>query len=329
MISSLGSRILINFVFFLLCNLCLVQTSYTQDPSKKLPKYTVQSIGDSIEVISAGKKMDGFWIYLPEKDIIPANNVVLFMHGYGAFNPLLFGAWIRHLVQQGNIVIYPRYQKTLTVPRPRQFVNNSLTGLKDAFRVLADRGWEESLWSDLDVVGHSYGGVISMNMAEHQAEYGIPPIKNVMICNAGSGPFKAGVLDNYNNVEANLIMLTSQYDTTVGSKFTKRVERLTAHKSNKIYLQQRSFSAKNYKITSHHNEPYALDTAFDNGIRNYTVKKAFRVGQTNEIDTEGYWKLFDNLIHHGDDFIRQIMKQNEWSISEKYPALKLRIQTIR
>ena len=324
--SKCGTRIWISLGLSILCHLCVTQVSIGQNVSKKLPKYTVEAIGDSIEVLNASKKMDGFWIYLPKEDVVPANNLVVFMHGYGAFNPLLFGAWIRRLVASGNIVIYPRYQKTLTVPRPRQFVNKSLTGIKDALRLLQKRGWDESLWAELDLVGHSYGGVISMNLAENNAEYGIPPIKNVMICNAGSGPFKAGVLDNYDKVKANLIMITSQYDTTVGSKFTKRVERLTTEKQNKIYLHQKSFTEDDYKLTSHHNEPYALDIDFDNKVRNYTVKKAFRVGRTNEIDEGGYWRLFDELIANGEAFIERIQKQKEWYLSDTYPSLKLTIK---
>ena len=323
MVSKFGNRVLTSFVFCMLCNSCLIQLSYAQDESKKLPKYTVEAIGDSIEVLNASKKMDGFWIYLPKEEVVPAKNLVVFMHGYGAFNPLLFGAWIRHLVASGNIVIYPRYQKTLTIPRPKQFVNKSLTGLKDALLLLQERGWDKSLWSELDLVGHSYGGVISMNLAENQEEYKIPPVKNIMICNAGSGPFKAGVLDNYDKVEANLIMLTSQYDTTVGSKFTKRVERLTTKKLNKIYLHQRSFTENDFKLTAHHNEPYALDIDFDSEVRNFTVKKAFRVARTNEIDIGGYWKLFDELMVNGEGFIHTITEQKEWLLSEEYPTLKL------
>jgi len=309
--------------------MCIVQISCAQNASKKRPKYTVESIGDSIEVINCSSKMNGYWVYLPKEEVVPADNVVVFMHGYGAFNPLLFGAWIRHLVKSGNIVIYPRYQKTLTIPRPRQFVNKTLTGIKDALLVLKERGWDDSLWSELDLVGHSYGGVISINLAENQEEYSIPPIKNIMLCNAGSGPFKAGVLDNYDKVDANLIMLTSQHDTTVGSKFTKRVERLTTKKDNKIYLHQRSFSRDKFKLSSHHNEPYALDTDFDNMVRNFTVKKAFRVGRTDIIDTEGYWKLFDQLMKGGEDFIQSVAAQNQWSLSEEYPELQLSIKQLK
>ena len=289
----------------------------------------METIGDSIDVINASKKVDGFWIYTPNKNFRSAENVVLFMHGYGAYNPMIFGAWIRHLVEDGNIVIYPRYQKTLYVPSPKKFVDKALTGLKDALLVLEATGWDSALWKELDLVGHSYGGVISMNFAQNQLEYDLPLIKNVMICSAGTGPFKAGILDSYDQVDANLIMVTSHFDTTVGNKFTKRVERLTPSKKNKIYLHQKSASVGGIKLTSHHNEPYALDEEFDNDVRNYTAKKALRVGRTNILDTAGYWKLFDDLMAHEADFVLFKNGQKAWPLSEKHPELKLNVKDVK
>ncbi len=293
------------------------------DGDKKLPKYTVEAIGDSIEVINASKKVDGFWIYMPTEKSKAAKNVVLFMHGYGAYNPMIFGAWIRHLVADGHIVIYPRYQKTLYSPSPKKFVKNALVGIQDALRVLESRGVNSRLWSDLDVVGHSYGGVIGMNLAQNNIEFGLPPIKNLMICSAGTGPFKAGVLNEYHTVKANLIIVDSEHDTTVGDVFSKHVDTLTEGKQNKVYLHQKAMQAGDIRLSSHHNEPYALDMAFDNGVRNYTAKKALRVGQENILDHAGYWKLFDQLILQNEGFSLFDVSHKEWLLSEKFPNLRL------
>src|SRR4029077_1979061 len=50
-----------------------------------------------------------FWIYSPQPLPAPAP-VIVFMHGNTAIVPLPYEAWIEHMVQRGNIVIYPRYQ---------------------------------------------------------------------------------------------------------------------------------------------------------------------------------------------------------------------------
>lgn len=291
----------------------------------KMPKYKVNSVGQDIMLLDASKKADGFWIYLPQGESKKADNVVVFMHGYGAYNPMIFGAWIKHLVADGNIVIYPRYQKSLSRPLPKKFVPNALRGIREAFMVLEDMGVDSDLWSSLDVVAHSYGGVISMNLAQNSEAYELPPIKTLMICSAGSGPFKGGVLDTYDKVDSNLIIIDSEGDMTVGSRFSIYVDELTKGKKNKVYLNQRSFRNGDIRLTSHHNEPYAVDTAFDNGVRNYTAKKAIRVGKVNILDTGGYWKLFDSLMLEEEKFSLFDETVTEWQLSKNHPDIKLTV----
>ncbi|MEZ4892408.1 MAG: hypothetical protein R2778_05270 [Saprospiraceae bacterium] len=54
---------------------------------------------------------DGYWLFEPADPKPDSAEVVVFLHGYGAYNPMAYGKWIKHLVAKGNIVIYPRYQK--------------------------------------------------------------------------------------------------------------------------------------------------------------------------------------------------------------------------
>jgi len=301
------------------------QAHYEELSAPKLPKYEIAAIGDSIQVIDASKKTNGFWIYSPIGEAKPADNVVVFMHGYGAYNPMIFGAWIRHLVNNGNIVIYPRYQKTLYSPRPNKFVAKALQGIQNALKVLESRGVNSDLWSSLDVIGHSYGGVISMNMAQNTKAYKLPPIHALMIVSAGSGPFNGGVLQNYDKVDANLVIVDSDNDTTVGDIFSRYVDSLTVNIANKVYLHQNACVAGGVRLTCHHNEPYALDADFDNEVRNYTTKKAMRVGRTNILDTNGYWEIFDQLIESGADFELFDASKKEWLLSEKFPTMRLTV----
>ena len=316
---------IISVFFSLLLSLNVVTPCHGNTGKVKMPKYNVSSIGEDIMMLDASKKADGFWIFLPQGASKPADNVVVFMHGYGAYNPMIFGAWLKHLVADGNIVIYPRYQKSLTRPLPKKFVPNALQGIKEAFWVLEDRGVDSTLWRSLDVVGHSYGGVISSNLAQNIETYGLPPIDNLMICSAGTGPFKGGILEAYDNVTANLIIIDSDKDTTVGSRFSKYINGLTKGKENKVYLNQRSFRNGEIRLTSHHNEPYALDIAFDNGVRNYTAKKALRVGKVDILDTEGYWKLFDSLMLEEAEFSMFDKTNTEWQLSKDNPNIKLTV----
>ncbi|HMN90953.1 MAG TPA: hypothetical protein PKD70_08160, partial [Saprospiraceae bacterium] len=42
---------------------------------------------------------DGYWLFEPAAPGPDSAHVVVFLHGYGAYNPMIYGAWIRHLVQ--------------------------------------------------------------------------------------------------------------------------------------------------------------------------------------------------------------------------------------
>jgi hypothetical protein len=132
-------------------------------------------------------------------------------------------------------------------------------------------------------------------------------------------------LKAYDNLASNLIIIDSKNDTTVGSRFSKYINGLTGNKNNKVYLNQSSFKKGDVKLTSHHNEPYALDIAFDNGVRNYTAKKALRVGKVNILDTEGYWKLFDSLMREEEKFSLFNKTNTEWQLSQEHPEIKLTV----
>src|SRR5262245_4974237 len=48
-----------------------------------------------------------YWLFEPAKPKPESVPVVVFLHGWGAMNPLLYGGWIEHLVKRGNIVVFP------------------------------------------------------------------------------------------------------------------------------------------------------------------------------------------------------------------------------
>src|SRR4051812_49387806 len=115
-----------------------------------------------------------YWLFEPadpRPDIAP---VVVFHHGWLAVNPGAYGAWIDHLVRNGNIVIYPRYQSDVAT-RPVDFLANALSAVRDAFDVLEtspkhirpDR-------SRFALIGHSAGGNLSAQMAAVDVENRLP-----------------------------------------------------------------------------------------------------------------------------------------------------------
>ena len=81
---------------------------------------------------------DGYWLFEPTAPKPDSADVIVFIHGYGAIDPLIYGKWIRHLVLQGNIVIYPRYQKNLVSPGTKAFAGNAAKAIRDALTKLEE-----------------------------------------------------------------------------------------------------------------------------------------------------------------------------------------------
>ena len=305
---------------------------YAQDAyepiADALTKNESTYIAEEIDKLDFANDKEGYWLFLPKGiEENQRKNVVVFIHGYGGLNPFIYGGWIKHLALQGHPVIYPRYQKKLNPPRTKQFVPNAVAGLKAALLKLEELGYDKKLWNRLDYTVHSYGGVISANIVVNQKEFGLPEGRNMLLCSPGSGPFKGGVLENYNKLpeNINLLIVTSEFDITVGDKLGTQIFRTAVNSPNRVYLRQYSSKSGNNKITAGHNECYALDMEFDNGTRNYTSKKALRVGKTDLLDLNGYWKLMDELIEHGSDMGLFKNEVKEWPLGDGLIGLEVRV----
>lgn len=253
---------------------------------------------DSVVFSDFAATEEGYWLFEPTSPTPEEAQVIVFLHGYGGYNPMIYGAWIRHLVRQGNIVIYPRYQKHLFSPRAEEFVPNTAKGILDALQQLQEPGHVRPITETISMVGHSYGGVIASNLAIHYEKYGIPKPGAVMLCSPGSGRLSGGVLDSYEAMpdDVDLLVMVSVNDHVVGEAFGRRVFEEAIHTPNRNLVVQHPDDRGQPSVEAGHNESYALDTAFDSGVRNITAKRALRIAKTDVVDHYGYWKLFDALL---------------------------------
>lgn len=211
------------------------------------------------------------------------------------------GAWIRHLVKQGNIVIYPRYQTNIFTPSASKFARNSAIAIQDALEVLQKDGHTTPDTTHFTLVGHSYGGVISANLAANYEVLGIPKPTVAMLCSPGSGPLSGGVLKNYEKLpnDLKLLVIVTENDQVVGDKFGKLVFETAPQVKHRNYIVQKAdlHSSEEY-IKAGHNETYALDMEFDAGIRNMTIKRALMTAREDHADYYCYWKLLDALMDY-------------------------------
>lgn len=241
---------------------------------------------------------DGYWLFEPRAPRPDSAHVIVFSHGYGAYNPMIYGRWIRHLVQKGNIVIYPRYQKNLISPSPDKFADNVAKAIRDAIQELQNGDHVKPILDDLILVGHSYGGVVSADLAVNFTSYGIPQPAGVMLCAPGTGFLNGGRLDSYEGMPADLklVIVAAGDDHVVGDEFAKLVFETAIHTPKRNLIYHFEDESEDRKIRAKHNECYALDKTFDSGSRNITALRSFRWNRLDEVDYYCYWKLLDALI---------------------------------
>ena len=239
----------------------------------------------------------GYWLFKPEAATTDSLHVIVFLHGYGAINPMIYGAWIKHLVKRGNIVVFPRYQKNIYRPRPPKFVANAVVGIKKALQNLKEEGYPVHTRLSVDYIGHSYGGTIAANIANRHEELGLAAPKNILLCAPGTGPFKGGLLDDYSNIPSttNLQIVVSIHDHVVGEKLGRKIFQTAVHTPRRNLVRLMPDEYGNPELASGHNECYGLDAEFDSGLRNVSTRRAMYTSVINAADYYAYWRLFDAM----------------------------------
>ncbi|MBK9336634.1 MAG: alpha/beta hydrolase fold domain-containing protein [Lewinellaceae bacterium] len=252
----------------------------------------------SLAFYDAATRADGYWLFEPADPRPDSADVVVFMHGYGAYNPTAYGKWIKHLVAKGNIVIYPRYQKNLLFPRADAFPANAAKGIRDALALLQTGDHVRPRTDKVAYIGHSYGGVITANLGVNWKKHHIPKPTAMLLCQPGSGPLKGARLGNYAGLDPdlNLVIIVGEDDYVVGHEFGQLVFKTAVNTANRnLVLQHRDTDGHRWVLATH-SEPYCYDLDFDTGVRNYTTKRVFQTSRLNEVDFNCYWKLGDALI---------------------------------
>lgn len=278
---------------------------------------------------------EGFMLYLPlEKCDTDTLDLVVFVHGFGALNPKVYGGWIEHLVNEGNVVLFPRYQMSIFTTSTTDFVPNTIASIRNAYDVVAHHNYNLNL-NYVDMIGHSYGGVIIGNIAATYRMYDIPKPRIAFLCEPGSGPLTGAVLESYADLDADLmlVVIVGDEDHTVGQKLGVKVYETAIKTEQRMLLWQYADENKDEKIEASHYEPYAFDPRFDVGIENFTIRRAEKVSMFNQVDYNGYWPIFDiyqNQAKSGNrtlepQVIEQLSNLGTWSDGSKVKPMDWRI----
>lgn len=283
--------------------LLFLGTTFYQLNAQEIPQPTCgpggsEYLHDEVNFQNFAEEADGYWLFEPQQPQPDSGHVVVFFHGYGAYNPMAYGQWIQHLVRKGNIVIFPRYQESMMSPLPSGYADNAATAIKNALRELSTGNHVRPKGGNLAFVGHSFGGAILSNLAVNYKAFGIPKPSVAMLCSPGTGWVSMGTLDSYEGMPADIKLLVtiSENDRIVGDEFGLRVFNEAKNVTDKNLIRQfRDVHGDDY-VSAQHNEVYCLLMDYDSGHRSPSARRSMRISRTNAIDYYGYWKWLDALL---------------------------------
>ena len=221
---------------------------------------------------------------------------VVFLHGYGALNPVNYGAWLREILAQGHPVIYPRYQVNLLRPAPKKFVNNAVAGIQEGLSLLT--ALDEPVAPSIVYIGHSYGGTIAANLLASSQKLNLPAPYGALLAAPGTGRFRGARLESYDSIAPNtqIAIVTHANDIIVGDELARLIGSTVGDDTSVLYVTQKARTHDTLQLRAGHNECYAVDLAFDTGLRNYTTRKGLRVGKIDANDRDLYWPLTSALL---------------------------------
>ena len=292
----LGSYVIFIILLILLTAISLALVFQEQKPSQPVQQSSGPGGADyqysGVIVNSYGEGQNQYWIFEPDSNTTVSEPLILFVHGWGAINPSFYRAWIDHLVKKGNIVIYPSYQKDLMTPSDN-FTPNSIR-LKEAIIELQTGNHVRPQLDKFAIVGHSVGGLISVNIADIAASQGIPQPLAVFAVEPGKSRSSADssgpILENLTQIPPNTLLLTmaGDQDNWVGDQDAQKIIRETIQipQENKDFVIMNSDNHGYSPIKADHFFPFAF--SINIGVNNLTLL-------TNAQDYYGTWKLFDGL----------------------------------
>jgi poly(3-hydroxybutyrate) depolymerase len=230
-----------------------------------------------------GQGAHEFWIFEPADPTPSSAPLIVFNHGWAALTPIYYEAWVDHLVRQGNIVVYPRYQAGLVV-NLRYATQNAIDAVKQAITILQNGSHVRPDLDKFAIVGHSLGGGITAEMAALANTSGLPIPRAIMPVQPFLRPFT--MLRNFSDIPSTtlLLVVVGQNDTIAGSASGK----LIFQTSTQIPLSQKDFVVQ--RSDYHGSPPLIADHGAPVCIPNSSWVDA--------MDYYSTWKLFDALIEY-------------------------------
>jgi acetyl esterase/lipase len=253
----------------------------------------------SVRKTEIGSGPRSYTLFEPAEPTPQIAPVVVFHHGWLAMNPGVYGAWIDHLARRGFVVIYPRYMEPETPVN--EYLPNVLDAIVDAFDVLeTSPAHVKPDRQKFALIGHSTGGVLSIQAAALAESRGLPAPRAVVAVTPGEvlrpkGPSLAGV-----PATTLLVVVAAEHDVVTGDGRARQVfrEATSVPPSRKKFILYRSDVRGRPAFWADHLAPTASLASFDDGngpFHDFQMNQ----GATNAIDRQGFWKVADITLAAG------------------------------
>jgi dienelactone hydrolase len=252
--------------------------------------------------------------------------VAVLLHGWGVVNPQSYGAWIDHLVRQGWLVLYPRFQE-VNRTRPSDASATAETLVKAAFEELASDKEAKPDRARVAVIGHLAGAPMAMDLAAGAAKSGLPVPKLIFAAVPGgiaSGPKSRGIpLTNLDTIAPStlIVAMVGDKDSRAADAASRRLLREAegVPAERKLFVRALSDDHGFPALTATLAAPAGLDTAFDSGAiklppepkdapkpppfrwsaemaltgEQQTLVSQINIARADALDYLGFWKTFD------------------------------------
>lgn len=244
-----------------------------------------------------------YWLFEPDRPRPDEAPVVVFLHGWFAVNPGFYGAWIDHLVRNGHIVIFPRYQNDLGT-LPQDFLPNTTAAIHDAMGVLS-QGSVHHVRADsrrFALIGHSAGANLAAQVAALSSDphSGLPSPRAIVAIMPGEVlPIRQPTLDLIPET-ALLVVAVGDEDIVVGDLRGRQIflEASAVPASRKRFILYRSDRHGYPPLVAEHTAPTGTNHRLDNG-EGILRPLQLSMGDINALDQAGFWRLGDITLQAG------------------------------
>lgn len=268
-------------------------------------------ISADFQVVRAGSAAvgDQIWYYLPTTlkygERAP---VVVFLHGFACLYPSLYRSHIEHLVRQGNIVIFPQFQKSTLSGFLREaglgqaadqnlWARRAVDTVAQVLTELGDKVQQDEIY----LYGHSLGGLIALAW---QANGGVPVAAVVLShpqveSQQGIPPFVQGMLkiieipwrDTAPAITAPVIILNGNEDSIAPISQSEAIlAQLENAPSKVLYVAQRDpYGHPN--ISPNHGAPLDDIRGLPNHLKFFNIS-----GELDALDYRFYFAGLDAVM---------------------------------